>query len=174
MPPATSAWTTWSRLFLLTAMLMKTVVFLPTLAEAFFFLGGSGGGGGGGGGGGSKLPQLYQCYFNGQLINQVTAATKAALKDGIKKQEILFPPVPNLEELAFGTSLNQAYTKDVAGRLKTELYRVKKDTVAFANVDHGNRIAAGLGGAVKGKTFLLSVDGLAKDSEVTLASKTTV
>jgi hypothetical protein len=74
----------------------------------------------------------------------VTSATQAALKDGVPRQEVIMPPCPNMEELDFGSSLNQRFLKEVYTRLKVEDYLVKRAPTSFANLDFANRMSEGL------------------------------
>lgn len=56
---------------------------------------------------GAKLPQLYNGWFDGSIVNDMSAAVKAALKDGVQRAEIICPPIPNVE---VGSNSKQART----------------------------------------------------------------
>lgn len=52
------------------------------------------------------------------MTDQCTPTLPGAHPQGLKLCEIIVPPVPNIEEVSFGTALNQKYNKEVAARLK--------------------------------------------------------
>lgn len=55
--------------------------------------------------GGKGIPKLtmYNGYFDEQIAKQASAAVSRAVGAGKRKIEVNFPPVPNLEEVRFGT-----------------------------------------------------------------------
>ena len=74
-------------------MLPKLVLFASLLAVAASF-----------GGAPKKMPvKVYGGWFDGSVQNAAVASTTAAVRAGHKRIEISFPPVPNLEEVDFGT-----------------------------------------------------------------------
>ena len=126
---------------------METQTFLFDIFKSFT------GGGGSPSGSKGKFPILYDCYFpksktsktaSWQILDQVSMATNNALKDGLTQMEVIFPPVPNLEELAFGTALNKEYLEEVSDRLNIENYVVKKDPIFYSTLDFANMMAGKL------------------------------
>ena len=65
------------------------------------------------------------------------ASINAALADGITKIEVSFPPVPNLEEVDFGTAVNQQFSNEIRKELgvsgKAYGSDVRRNLVDFAN-----------------------------------------
>ncbi|KAG5177821.1 immunophilin [Tribonema minus] len=118
----------------------------------------------GGGGGGKGMPPLFDGWFEQSryLEKSMVSAVKASAKVG-RPVEVLFPCVPNLDEVAFGTPLNQAFGKSVARDLGMPEYKpgskIKTYLVQFSNVYWAKRLAEGLGGNV----WALCTDGLKKD-----------
>jgi len=95
------------------------------------------------------MPKLYDGWFNEQIAKQASTAVSKAVASGKKKIEVNFPPVPNLEEVRFGTPLNQKFGKDVLARdLKfqggyTPGSELSRQLVAYANVYWAKKIASG-------------------------------
>lgn len=48
--------------------------------------------------GGTKLPKLYDAWFNDQIAKQASTAVAKAVAAGETKIEVNFPPVPNVDE----------------------------------------------------------------------------
>lgn len=113
---------------------------------------------------GPKLPVLYNGWFDGSIVNDMASAVKAAVKDRVPFAEIICPPIPNIEELDFGTALNQRYNKEVAARLKAPENVVRKASLAYANVDWANRVAQKIGK----RTLLCAFDATVPPAGVTL------
>jgi len=63
-------------------------------------------------------PTFYNGWFNGEIENAMAASIRAAKADGIQNMEVTFFPVPNPDEVKFGTPLNQRFGKKVAAELK--------------------------------------------------------
>lgn len=98
----------------------------------------------------ARMPQLFDGWFDGQIERQACAAVQAARRDGINKLEVSFPPVPNLEEVSFGTVLNQKFQVATANTLglgaKNQYGQVKRDPVGFGNAVWARKLARGCGG----------------------------
>ena len=104
--------------------------------------------------GGSKMPQLYDGWFNDQISKQASAAVSKAVSAGKLNIEVNFPPVPNVEEVKFGTPLNQRFGKDLLAR---DLgfkggYKpgsdISRDLISFANIYWAKKLAGSLGGGM--------------------------
>lgn len=97
--------------------------------------------------GGKEMPKLYDGWFNEQIAKQASTAVSKAIRAGYTKIEVNFPPVPNLEEVKFGTPLNLKFGKTVIAKdLKiTGGYRpgsdVSRNLVAYSNVYWAKKIA---------------------------------
>lgn len=96
------------------------------------------------------MPALYDGWFNGQIEAGARGAVAAAHRAGIRQMEVSFPPVPNLEEVAYGTVLNQKFLKGVAAELgldaKKTALSVKRNPVEYANAAWARRIARACSG----------------------------
>jgi len=85
----------------------------------------------------------------------VTAISKAVAA-GKTKLEVNFPPVPNLDEVRFGTPLNQKFGKTVVAKdlsLPGGYYPgsdIARQQVAFANMHWAKQIAGAVGGGLVG------------------------
>jgi Domain of unknown function (DUF1995) len=103
--------------------------------------------------GGKDIPKIYDCYFDSQIAKQASTAVAKAVGAGKTKLEIFFPPVPNLDEVKFGTPLNKKFgTTIVAKELSIPGgYRpgsdLSRQQVAFANVYWAKTLANAMGGA---------------------------
>jgi hypothetical protein len=64
--------------------------------------------------GGTDMPKLYDGWFNDQIAKQASTAVSKAIAAGKKNIEVNFPPVPNLDEVKFGTPLNQKFGRNVS------------------------------------------------------------
>lgn len=102
--------------------------------------------------GGRDVPKLYDGWMNDQIGKQASSAVERAVRAGKNKIEVNFPPVPNVDEVKFGTPLNQRFGKTcVAPGLKVNGgYKpgsnLSRQLIAFANIFWAKRLAA----AVKG------------------------
>lgn len=102
--------------------------------------------------GGKGMPNIYDGWFNDQIAKQASTAISKAISAGKKNIEVNFPPVPNVEEVKFGTPLNQKFgTSLVAKDLKAKGgYKpgsdVSRNLLAYSNIYWAKRLA----GAVKG------------------------
>lgn len=93
--------------------------------------------------GGKDVPTLsptYQSYFDAKIAKQASTAVAKAVAAGINKIEVQFPPVPNLDEVKFGTPLNQKFGKNIVAkelRIPGGYYPgsdISRFQVAFANM----------------------------------------
>ena len=66
--------------------------------------------------GGKDIPKLYNGYFDSQIAKQAATAVGAAISSGKTNIEVYLPSVPNLEEVRFGTPLNQKFGKTVVAK----------------------------------------------------------
>ncbi|CAM9475372.1 unnamed protein product [Discosporangium mesarthrocarpum] len=114
-----------------------------------------------------SMPKLYDGWFKktGQIERDMIAGTKSALRKG-KPVEVCFFPVPNFDEVKFGTPTNQAFGKEVAKDLGMGEYKpgstIRTYLVEFSNVYWAKKLADGLGGTV----WVATTDGLKKDKTV--------
>lgn len=115
-----------------------------------------------------EFPNLYKGWIRSegdQIAKQfLNAAKKAIINDKIKYVEILFDPVPNLDEVAFGTTWNQRFRKeDVCLNLVVPDYAANRggsSTLEWANIYWANRLAEGLSSGGKlNKIVALSLSG---------------
>lgn len=110
----------------------------------------------------NEFPNLYKGWLKSegdQIAKQIILASKNALKSNIKYVEILFDPVPNLDEVAFGTVWNQKFRKDVVSNLQVPEYATNRggtSTLEWSNIYWANRLAEGLG---KKNVLALSLSG---------------
>ncbi|CAM9234552.1 unnamed protein product [Sphacelaria rigidula] len=117
--------------------------------------------------GAGAMPKLYDGWFKktGQIQKDIVACTKSALKTG-KPVEVCFFPVPNIDEVAFGTATNKAFGIEVAADLGMGEYKpgstIRTYLVAYSNVYWAKKLADGLGGVV----WVVTSDGLKKDASV--------
>mmetsp|Transcript_24591 Transcript_24591/g.23627 ORF Transcript_24591/g.23627 Transcript_24591/m.23627 type:complete len:299 (-) Transcript_24591:201-1097(-) len=102
--------------------------------------------------GGKGMPKLYDGWFNDQISKQASTAVSKAIAAGKKKIEVQFPSVPNVEEVKFGTPLNQKFGKDILAKNLNVVGGYKpgsdlsRQLIAFSNIYWAKKIA----GAVKG------------------------
>jgi hypothetical protein len=54
-----------------------------------------------------SLSIMMQGWFNEQLAKQASSSVARAVAAGKTRIEVQFPPVPNVEEVRFGTPLNK-------------------------------------------------------------------
>jgi len=109
--------------------------------------------------GGKDFPTLsnknqltYQAYFNQQIAKQASAAVSRAIGSGKTNIEVYVPSVPNLDEVRFGTPLNQKFGKTVVAKdLKVKGGYMPGSDIArrqteYANVYWAKQIAGSVGG----------------------------
>lgn len=101
------------------------------------------------------MPKMYDSYFNDQLSKQAATAISKAVSAGKLNIQVEFPPVPNVEEVKFGTPLNQKFGKKIAPDLKMKYLpgsNLSRNLIAYSNVYWAKRFASALkGGALGGK-----------------------
>ena len=97
--------------------------------------------------GGKGMPKLYDGWFNEQVAKQAASAVGRAIAQGKTKIEVNFPPVPNVEEVRFGTPLNKKFgttvvAKDlgIPGGYKPGS-DISRQLIAFSNVYWAKKIA---------------------------------
>jgi hypothetical protein len=66
--------------------------------------------------GGKGMPKLYNGWMDEQIAKQARTAVSKAVAAGKTKIEVNFPPVPNVEEVRFGTPLNQKFGRQVVAK----------------------------------------------------------
>lgn len=114
--------------------------------------------------GGRALPALYQGYFDGQIAKQAATAVSKAVAAGKTRIEVSFPPVPNVEEVRFGTPLNQKFGRTVVARelrLPGGYFPgsdIARQQVAFANLYWAKKIAGAVGGVGRPGVTVLSAE----------------
>jgi hypothetical protein len=102
--------------------------------------------------GGKDIPKLYQGYFNSQIAKQAATAVGAAISRGKTNIEVQLPAVPNLEEVRFGTPLNQKFGKSIVAKdlnIKGGYFPgsdISRQLVAFSNVYWAKQLANAVGG----------------------------
>jgi len=102
------------------------------------------------GGGGNSMPKIYDGWFNGQISKQAGAAVSKAISSGKIQIEVNFPPVPNLDEVRFGTPLNQKLGKEVVAKNLQIVggYKagsnVSRNLVAYSNIYWAKQIASSM------------------------------
>jgi hypothetical protein len=90
--------------------------------------------------GGKGMPKLYNGWMDEQIAKQARTAVGKAVAAGKTKIEVNFPPVPNVEEVRFGTPLNQKFGMQVVAKdlAVTGGYRpgseVSRQLIAYSNV----------------------------------------
>jgi hypothetical protein len=115
--------------------------------------------------GGKGIPEIYKGYFDQQIAKQAASAVSRACSAGKRKMEVNFPPVPNLEEVRFGTPLNQKFGTEVIARdLKVKGgYKpgsnVSRQLVGFSNVFWAKKICPAVGGGLLGGNTVTALSG---------------
>lgn len=120
--------------------------------------------------GGKDMPVVYKGYFDSQIAKQAATAVSKAISAGKTRIEVNFPPVPNLDEVRFGTPLNKKFgTLVVAKELSIPGgYKPGSDLarqqVAFANMYWAKKISGAVGGGILGKPVtVLSAEQVSYD-----------
>jgi hypothetical protein len=122
--------------------------------------------------GGKDIPKLYQGYFNSQIAKQAATAVGAAISRGKTNIEVQLPAVPNLEEVRFGTPLNQKFGKTIVAKdlnIKGGYFPgsdISRQLIAFSNMYWAKQLtsAVGGGGGVLGKPVtVLSAEPVSYD-----------
>jgi len=108
--------------------------------------------------GGTEIPKLYKSWFDDQIAKQAATAVQKAVAAGKTKIEVNFPPVPNVDEVKFGTSLNKKFGESViAPGLKIQGgYKpgsnLSRNLIAYSNVYWAKKIAPSLAGGLLGSS----------------------
>lgn len=95
-----------------------------------------------------SMPKLYDGWFapKHELATQMRAAVERAYTDGIRQMELQWPCVPNLEEIAAGTKLNQLFGIQVAAELgmsaAADYQLVKRYLASFSNIYWAREVAS--------------------------------
>jgi Domain of unknown function (DUF1995) len=106
--------------------------------------------------GGKEIPTLYNAYYNGQIAKQAATAVSKAVTAGKTKLEVNFPPVPNLDEVRFGTPLNQKFGSTIVAKdlkLPGGYFPgsdIARQQVAFANMYWAKKICPAVSGGLLG------------------------
>lgn len=96
---------------------------------------------------GRTMPKLYDGWFNNQISNAASTSISRAISSGIKNMEVQFPPVPNVDEVKFGTPLNQKFGMTlIAKDLKAKGgykpgSKVSRNLLAYSNIYWAKKIA---------------------------------
>ena len=97
-----------------------------------------------------QFPNLFKGWIRAdgdQIAKQMIKAAAAALRKE-RYIEILFDPVPNLDEVSFGTEWNQKLRKEAVAYLKVPDYAANRgasSTLEWSNIYWCTRLAQGLG-----------------------------
>ena len=108
-----------------------------------------------------ELPYLYKGWLKSggdTIATQMISACKKAISQKFKAIEVLFDPVPNLDEVTVGTVWNFKFRNEVSTFFKVPDFAVNRGATSlleWATLYWGSRLALGLGG----KVLLLSVSG---------------
>jgi Domain of unknown function (DUF1995) len=106
--------------------------------------------------GGSDIPIFYKSWFDDQLGKQAASAVNRAISAGKKRIEVNFPPVPNVDEVKFGTPLNQKFGTTIVAKDLNVVggYKpgsdVSRNLIAYSNIYWAKRIASSVGGGLLG------------------------
>lgn len=101
------------------------------------------------------MPKLYDGWFNEQIAKQASTAVGKAIAAGNKKIEVNFPPVPNVEEVRFGTPLNQKFGIDIVAKdLKVDGgYKpgsdISRQLIAYSNIYWAKKLANAAANGIK-------------------------
>lgn len=109
-----------------------------------------------------QFPNLYKGWIKAQgdqIATQMIKAARSALAAKEKYVEVLFDPVPNLDEVAFGTEWNQKLRMEVSANLKVPDWATNRGgpaTLEWSNLYWANRLIEGLGAK---KVVMISLSG---------------
>lgn len=110
----------------------------------------------------NEFPNLYEGWLKKSGTDQIAKQAISSVKNAqgkVKCMEVLFDPVPNLDEVAFGTLNNKRFRQDVVANLKVPDYVTNRggpSTLEWSNLYWMNRIAAGIGSK---KVLAVSISG---------------
>lgn len=94
-----------------------------------------------------SIPKLYEAWFPplNQLATQARAAVNKAHEAGLRKLELQWPVVPNLEEIAAGTLLNFEFGKHVSRDLgmdsQSDYPLIRRYLAQFCNLYWAKQVA---------------------------------
>eukprot|EP00171_Calliarthron_tuberculosum_P015831 IDg15831t1 len=94
-----------------------------------------------------SMPKLYGAWFKPghELTKQMHSAVSRAYDDGVRMMEVQWPVVPNLEEIAAGTRLNQLFGLQVAADLSmdapADYQLIKRYLASFCNLYWAREVA---------------------------------
>jgi len=107
---------------------------------------------------GSDGETIKKINGKGELSSQMISAINCAMADGITRMEVSFPPVPNLEEVDFGTAVNQQFSNEIRAAMgvdgKEHGSSVRRNLVDFANHYWASRLST-LCGVPAGKSVYI-------------------
>lgn len=102
------------------------------------------------------MPKLYDGWLNDQIAKQASTGVANAIAAGYDKIEVQFPPVPNVDEVKFGTPLNKLFGTKVVGKdLKVPGgyaagSNLSRELIAFSNIYWAKKIASAVKGGLMG------------------------
>jgi len=109
----------------------------------------------------NEFPNLYRGWIKAdgdQIAKQMVASAKAALGAKNRYIEILFDPVPNLDEVAYGTEWNLKFRKEISKYLNVPDFATNRggpSTLEWSNLYWAARLSSGLGL----RTLAISISG---------------
>mmetsp|Transcript_18607 Transcript_18607/g.53106 ORF Transcript_18607/g.53106 Transcript_18607/m.53106 type:complete len:297 (+) Transcript_18607:76-966(+) len=103
--------------------------------------------------GGKQMPRVYEGWFDDQIAKQAATAVGKAIAAGKTKIEVNFPPVPNVDEVKFGTPLNQKFGKTIISKDLNVPYKpgsdLSRQLIGYSNIYWAKKIGqAAAGGNV--------------------------
>eukprot|EP00607_Mallomonas_marina_P009520 CAMPEP_0182417898 /NCGR_PEP_ID=MMETSP1167-20130531/2347_1 /TAXON_ID=2988 /ORGANISM="Mallomonas Sp, Strain CCMP3275" /LENGTH=335 /DNA_ID=CAMNT_0024591749 /DNA_START=208 /DNA_END=1215 /DNA_ORIENTATION=+ len=110
----------------------------------------------------NEFPNLYEGWIRAsgdQITKQMIKSVKAALSKKVQFIEVLFDPVPNLDEVAFGTVMNKKFRQEVSAELKVPDYATNRggpSTLEWSNLYWASRLVNGIGSP---KAVAISLSG---------------
>ena len=116
--------------------------------------------------GGKSMPSLYNGWFNGQISKQASTAISKATSAGLTNMEVQFPAVPNLEEVKFGTPLNQKFGSSIVARdlgVKGGYKpgsNVSRNLLAYSNIYWAKKIAGAASGGIGKPVGVLTAEAV--------------
>lgn len=109
----------------------------------------------------NEFPNLYGGWIKAEgdvIAKQMVSSAKAALSTKKKYIEIVFDPVPNLDEVAYGTEWNLKFRKEISSFLKVPDFATNRggpSTLEWSNLYWAARLSSGLGL----RTLVISISG---------------
>ena len=112
----------------------------------------------------SRPPAFYKGWFDGEIERSMIASVRAAKLAGVKRMEVTFMGVPNLEEVSFGSAMNLKFQKRIAKELKmakgADYSLIKRYPLDWAN--HYWACSLLQSPILGGKKFILHCDAVNK------------